>query len=396
MKTVESPPPSLPHARRRWARLSTLAFLLGLIAALLIVHALPPAPPFSPQLGRATYWQSYETSYFASVRAYEELLRSTLAAGNIPIVVFGDSTLRGTGAVGADVWTRLLEQRLQTADPRVRVLNYSQNAGDLMGPFLFHHLQKKFPDAYYINQWHFSSEVGVRHPFHYWLTAEIALRDGNANPAVKHSFHIVPVKTPEERYAFVLAGANIAINYLDVGNWIRYRWMGRPFFDSDRKVKVQPLRDVAEADVTTTRFTPPAAASAQTMREVFRANVDAWVAYVKRPLAERAAYFAEMYPPALRSHMLLLTLDFNPYYAPRDEIKAMAWRTSWVQLRADMRQISDLRWVSLAPSQGEMQQDDFSDLGHLTVHGQQLLADAVADNLLSPGGWFGPKIAIAK
>jgi hypothetical protein len=360
------------------------------------VRWLPPAPAFSPQLGRATYWQSYETSYFATVRTYEELLRSTLAAGNIPIVVFGDSTLRGTGAVGADVWTRLLEQRLQAAEPRIRVLNYAQNAGDLMGPFLFHHLQKKFPDVFFINQWHFSSEVGIRHPFHYWLTSEIALRDGDANPAVKRSFQTVPVKSPEERYAFVLAGANLALNYLDVGNWIRYRWMGRPFFDGDRQVKVQPLRDVAEADVSIMRFTPPAPAAAQYMREIFTDNLTAWEAYVKRPLTERAAYFAEMYPPALRQRLLMLTLDFNPYYAPRDEAKASAWRASWVQLRADMRRMPDLRWVSLTGSQGELHDDDFSDLGHLTVHGQRVLAEAVGDNLLSPGGWFGPKLAPAK
>jgi hypothetical protein len=132
------------------------------------------------------------------------------------------------------------------------------------------------------------------------------------------------------------------------------------------------------------------------MRDIFLGNIAAWEAYVKRPLAERAAYFAEMYPPALRRHLLLLTLDFNPYYAPRDEIKATAWRASWAQLRSDMRQIPDLRWVSLTGTQGELQDDDFADLGHMTVHGQRLLADAVADNLLSPGGWFGPKTVLAK
>ena len=188
-------------------------------------HASPfdrqKAPAFSPQLGRANYWQSYESSYFATVRAYEAPIQAILAAGNIPVVVFGDSSIRGAGASGADVWTRCLERRLQAVEPRVRVLNYAQNAGDMMGPLLYHHLQKKFPAIHCLVQWHFASEVGARHPFHYWLTSEIAWRDGKQNPAVQRSFRIVPVSAPEERAAFVLAGLNLVTNYLDVGNWIR-------------------------------------------------------------------------------------------------------------------------------------------------------------------------------
>ena len=390
MNPTPLPPGSLARARRRWARLSTAVFLAGFLAAVLLVRLLPPAPPFPPEIGRASYWQSYETAYFASVRAYEQPIGDLLKAGYIPIVVFGDSSIRGTGAVGEAVWTRQLEQRLQAVNSRVRVVNYAQNAGDLMGPFLFHHLQAKFPEAYYIVQWHFSSEVGVRHPFHYWLTSEITLRDGDKNPAVHRSFQTVPLKSTEERFSFMLAGLNLLTNYLDVGNWIRYRWLGRPWVNSNRQVRVQPLSAVNDADVEVEKFLPPTTPGAATqMAEIFFANLTARQTYGQRPLADRAAYFEEMYPARLRSHLLLLTVDFNPYYAPHQDAAAMrTWHKMWADLRTDMARLPSLRWVSLTASNGEMAVDDFIDLGHMTPHGQRLVAEAVAGNLLGPGGWL--------
>jgi len=382
----------IARARRAWSRLAAATFLLGLVLAVLLVRLLPPAPAFSRRLGRATYWQSYETSYFASLRAYEKAISDVLGRGRIPVVVFGDSTIRGAGAAGDEVWTRVLERRLKAVNSRVRVLNYAQNAGDLMGPFLYHHLQRRFPEARYIMQWHFGGQVGARHPFHFWLTSEIALRDGTENPAVRRSFTIVPVTKAEERYAFVLASLNILTNHLDAGNWIRYRWLGRPYFDADRRVKIQPLRDAPEGDVSITRFVPPEQEkTAETLRGIFIANQAARDHYLQRSLEERAAYFADMYPTRLRSHLLLLTLDFNPYYAPHeDAAKMKVWRGMWAQLRADMIRIPDLRWVSLTGSDGRMEVDDYVDLGHLTSRGQRRLGDAVAENLLAPGGWFDP------
>lgn len=391
---------AVARAGRRWAWLPTVSFLAGLATALVLVRALPPAPAFSPQLARATYWQSYETSYFATLRSYEAPIAELVSGGLIPVVVFGDSTIRGTGATGDEVWTRVLERRLQAVEPRVRVVNYAQNAGDLLGPFLFHHLQKKFPDARYIVQWHFPGEVGARHPFHLWLTSEIALRDGKENLAIKRSHFVQPVwytkphafvyaGLSEEHYSFALAGLNIATNYLDAGNWVRYLLLGRPFFDADRKVKIQALRDVADSDVPVQTFTPPSADAAKNMRLIFSNRITAQKADLERPLSTRAAYFSELFPSSLRSHLLLLTPDVNPYYAPtNDRGKMKTWFENWERVRKEMAQITDLRWVSLTASHGELQVDDFIDLGHLTPQGQQRLADAVADNLVGPGGWF--------
>ncbi len=391
---------SVARERRGWAWLPTVSFLVGLATALLLVRALPPAPAFSPQLARATYWQSYETSYFATLRSYEAPIAELLSGGLIPVVVFGDSTIRGTGATGDEVWTRVLERRLQAVEPRVRVVNYAQNAGDLLGPFLFHHLQQKFPDARYIVQWHFPGEVGARHPFHFWLTSEIALRDGKENPAIKRSRLAQPVwytkpyafvyeGLSEEHYSFALAGLNIATNYLDAGNWVRYLLLGRPFFDADRKVKIQALRDAADSDVPVQTFTPPGADAVKHMRLISFNRITAQTTDLERPLAKRVDYFSEMFPSSLRSHLLLLTPDVNPYYAPtNDPEKMKAWFDNWDKVRKDMAQITDLRWVSLTASHGELQVDDFIDLGHLTPQGQQRLADTVAANLLGPGGWF--------
>lgn len=389
--------PIQPQPRTRWhARVATGVFICGLVVALLAIRSLPPAPPFSPGLARASYRQSYETSYFASLRSYEQPIRRILADGNIPVVVFGDSTIRGTGAVGGEVWTRLLEQRLRAANPRVRVLNYAQNAGDLMGPFLYHHLQRKFPQVHYVVQWHFASEVGVRHPFHLWLTSEIALRDGKDNPAVLRSFKTVPVTKWEEQATFVLAAFNMLTNYLDAGNWLRYLWLGQVYQDSDRQVKIGALRDAAEADVTIRQFTPPEESTAGAMRGYFRSFLTMREKYIHTPLADRAAYLAEMYPADQRSRLLLFTLDLNPYYAPHEDPALIeTWREIWARLRTDMAQIPDLRWVALSGSNGELEVNDYADLGHLTPSGQRRLANTVAEKLLGPDGWFDPAAAPA-
>lgn len=377
---------------RLLARLATALFLAGIFAAVFMLRSLPPAPIYSPQLGRATYWQSYETDYFASLRAYEEPIRKALADGYIPIVVFGDSTIRGSGATKEDLWTRVLEKRLQQENSRVLVLNYAQNAGDLMGPFLYHYLQQRYPEARYIVQWHFSSIVGVRHQFHYWLTSEIALRDGDHNPAVKQSFETVPVTKTEERYAFVMAALNIATNYLDVGNWIRYRWLARPHLASDRSIKISALRDAAESDIRRTHFTPIEEEQANMMRGYFLAHQEARQKYVMSSLSDRQAYFQKMFPSSVRSHLQLITLDFNPYYAPHEDKPAMEiWRTMWAKLRTDMSNISDLAWIAVTSSDGDLKVDDYADLGHLTVSGQRKLAERIADRLLAPGGWFDPE-----
>lgn len=382
--TSSSPKP----AARRWG---WLAFLAGLLTAIWLVRQMPQAPIYSAELGRATYWQSYETSYFASLRAYEGPIRRALAEGYVPIVVFGDSTLRGTGAVGPDIWTRVLERRLQERNRRVRVLNYAQNAGDLMGPFLYHHLQSKFPEARYIMQWHFSSEVGIRHQFHYWLTSEIILRDGRQNPAVRYSLAVTPVTTAAERASFVLAAANIATNYLEAGNWIRYRWLGRPYMAANRQIKIQPLALAQESDLPGTRFVAPDEKTQGYMSGYFLSHQDKRHKYIATLLAPRRAYLDAMYPPAHRSHLLLLTLDFNPYYAPaKDPEQMQIWRTMWAKLRQDMATFTDLNWLALTGSDGGLATDDYVDLGHLSVPGQQRLADAVADRLLAPGGWFDP------
>jgi hypothetical protein len=382
---------TIPPADRWSARLGWVAFLAGIMTAVFLARQLPPAPAFSPYIGRASYWQSYETAYFASLQAYEKPIRDLLADGNIPVVVFGDSTIRGTGALGENIWTRQLEKRLQAVNPRVQVLNYAQNAGDLMGPFLYHYLQHKFPEARYIVQWHFSSEVGMRHQFHFWLTSEIALRDGYRNPAVRRSFNLVHVTRPDERAAFAMAGLNLLTHYLEVGNWVRYRWLGRPFFDWDRKVKIQPLAETADAETVVEKFKAPDEKQAANMRMYFLNHQAARSKYVQQGPSGHAAYFAEQFPAAQRSHLLLLTLDFSPYYAPHDDAVQLAtWRSMWADLRREMAQFTDLNWVSLTGSAGELEVDDYLDLGHLTVSGQHKLAETVAAKLLAPGGWFDP------
>ena len=376
---------------------------LGFLTGLLLIQFVPPAPPFSPELGRASYWQSYETSYFATLRSYEDIVAKSLDANEIPLIIFGDSTIRGTGANGPEVWTRILQSKLQQVEPRIRVINFAQNAGDLVGPFLYHHLQKKFPSAYYIVQWHFPSEVGVRHPFHYWLTSEIALRDGSKNPAVNRSFATVPIwkeklstnlnfSPSPEQFAFVMAGLNYVTNYLDVGNWFRYLLLGYPTITGQRTPIIVPLQKAKDMDVPRRSFIPPNEKQIDEMKKIFEGQEKARQIYLKEPFEKHRRYFLEMFPTSHRSHLFLLTLDFNPYYAPLNDIsKNSNWAINRRHLKRQMAQMPDLKWISLSSSQGDFEINDFIDLGHLTPSGQFKLATAVSNFVLNPPFWLEQK-----
>jgi hypothetical protein len=348
-----------------------------------LMHWLPPPPPFSPSLNRANYNQSYETNYFASLRSYEFLVKRAIQEGRIPVVVFGDSTIRGTGAVGRNVWTSRLEEEVRQADPRIMVINYAQNAGDLLGPFLYYYLRARYPDAYYVLQWSIAKEIGVRHPFHYWLTSEIALRDGNSNPAVKLSFATVPVTTGEERDSFVLAGMNIATNFRDLGNWARYLFFGPLSVNSKRWPMLVPLSQVQESDAEVSKFEPP---HDQEMQQLYRTmslnELNYRHTWLSKPFAERREYLAQAYPPMVRDHLLLFSLDWNPYYAPGNDSSLMSRsQEDWKQLRREMATL-DLNWVSLTYALDQVPLDDFADLGHLTPQGQEHLAGVIAPSLL--------------
>jgi hypothetical protein len=373
---------------------------LGFLTGLLLIQFVPPAPPFSPDLGRASYWQSYETSYFATLRSYENIIAKAIDAKEIPLIIFGDSTIRGTGANGSEVWTRVLETKLQQSNPRIKVINFAQNAGDIMGPFLYHHLQRKFPEAYYIVQWHFSSEVGVRHPFHYWLTSEIALRDGGKNPAVERSFAVVPVWKEElstnfrigpstEQFAFVMAGLNVATNYLDVGNWFRYLLLGYPTITAKRTPIILPLRNAKDMDVPRRSFIPPDDNQVNEMKKIFLGQEKARQIYLEEPFEKHQRYFLEMFPATQRANLFLLTLDFNPFYAPfNDTTKNSQWASNRRELGREMERMPDLRWISLSASQGNFEVNDYIDLGHLTPSGQFKLASAVSNFVLNPPFWL--------
>lgn len=384
----------LSNLRNSFESIRVLHLFLGFLAGLLLIQFVPPAPAFSPSLGRASYWQSYETSYFASLRSYEDIVSKSLNAGQVPLIIFGDSTIRGTGANGTEVWTKVLQAKLQKINPRIKVINFAQNAGDLMGPFLYHHLQKKFPQAYYVVQWHFASEVGVRHPFHYWLTSEIALRDKGANPAVERSFSVVPIWQNEfsyylsngfstEQFSFLMASLNIATNYLDIGNWFRYLVLGYPTITAQRTPIIQPLRNAKDMDLPRRNFVKPDDHQIDEMKKIFVGQEEARKIYLEEPFEKHQKYFEEMFPTSQRSHLYLLTLDFNPFYAPgQDTSFNSTWASNRRALSQQMKQIPDLKWISLSASQGDFEIDDYIDLGHLTPNGQFKLATSVSEFIL--------------
>jgi len=365
-------------------RLKLLMLALGLVMGTQVPRLFPPPPVFSEHLGRINHLQSCERAYFASLRAFTHTLDGIVAAGRVPVVAIGDSTFRGTGADGANVWTARLQRELQTLDPAYQVVNFSQNGGDLIAPFLFFHFHKLFPTALFVMQWNYSNGgIGIRHPSHLWLSSEIMLRDGDANPAVRLALRKVPIETDQEWLSLVMAGLNIAVPYLDFGNAIRYWALGTPSVSARRNPVITPLSRAESHDLEEDHFTPRTDPQYNDkMHEIYAGilkvlgRVSAWTPEQTR------TFFDTQLPAEYRDRLLLVTVDLNPYYAPVEDPAAMADRPRrWQALRQRLAEVPGLNWTSLIHEPGGLSVDDFVDLGHLSVPGQVLLARTVAAGL---------------
>ena len=125
------------------------------------------------------------------------------------------------------------------------------------------------------------------------------------------------------------------------------------------------------------------------MNGYFEAHEEARLKYLERSINDRTAYFDRVYPKELRSHLMLLTLDFNPYYATiSNKAKMNQWADLWIKLRRDMLNIKDLKWLSITSALDEQHVDDFVDLGHMTIPGQKVLANNVANYITNNTNWL--------
>jgi hypothetical protein len=357
----------------------TLAMLLGVAAGLQVMRLFPPPPVFSEQHGRITHFQSYENNYFASLRSFTHHVARVVEVGRIPVIVLGDSSFRGTGATGGNVWTARLQQHVKSINPALHVINFSQNAGDLIAPYFFYHLQALFPQALFVVQWNYTNSAMERHPFTYWLTSEIILRDWHSSPAVDIGLKRMPLRSAEWP-TIIMAAVNIAAPYLDLGNYLRYWALGYLSISAEHNPTVTPLMDAPDTELDWFKFTPRNDVRWNaTMREVYRNMMDELDKVALRTSGEMKQFFDGYYPPAYRRRLLLVTVDLNPHFAPDAEPLALARRIrDWQLLRESVTAVPDLHWTSLIADSDELSENDYVDLGHLNVRGQARLAQTVA------------------
>lgn len=359
--------------------------LVGVIVGLQVTRLFPAPPVFSHEIGRATYSQSYENNYFASLRSFNQKIEEVVGAGRTPVIVLGDSTFRGTGANGENVWTFRLQQLLARANPSLSVINFSQNGGDLLAPYLFYYFHKRFPTAIFVVGWHPTNNSMARHPFHYWLTSEIILRDGRANPAVAIGLDKVPINasSPTEGMSLVMAAVNIVAPYLDLGNFFRFWFFGNLSISASHNPIVVPLSASVDSEVERFGFVPSENPEFNvSMRNIYWAIVQRLEELVEHPDSVRRL-FDEEYGVAFRDRLLIVVTDLNPYFSLPAETSTLSARNAyWQTLRDRMKEVSGLNSTAMTAGGGELSMDDFVDLGHLSVAGQKKLAERVAAELV--------------
>lgn len=358
-----------------------LLILSGIIAGLQISRLFPAPPVFSDWLGRATYYQSYENNYFASLRSFDEHISRVVKSGRTPVIVLGDSTMRGTGAGGPNVWTVQLQQRLAASNSSLTVINFAQNAGDLLAPYLFYHFYEKYPTAIFVWGWHHTNVSMLRHPFHFWLTSEIILRDGRDNPAVAIGLDETPINTtsPSEWGSLVLAGLNIITPYLDVGNHLRYWAFGNIAISAKRNPTLIPLSEDSYEEPDVFLFSPrPDLDYNASMSKIYYGFEEALKGFVERPSSKIQQYFDQEFSHKYRGRLLVAMIDLNPYFANQSSGAKTERSKNWQSLRKRMAEVPGLNWTSLIADEGDLSAEDFVDLGHLNVAGQAKLADQVS------------------
>jgi hypothetical protein len=185
-----------------------------------------------------------------------------------------------------------------------------------------------------------------------------------------------------------MAGMNIATNYLDLGNWFRYLLLGYPTITSQRIPIILPLRNAKDMDLPRRSFKLPNNHQIEEMKKIFVEQEKARQVYLNEPFEKHQNYFEEIFPASQRTNLYLLTLDFNPYYAPnQDTTINSAWARNRKVLNKAMEKIPDLKWISLSGSQGDFEINDYIDLGHLTPNGQSKLATSVYQFILDHPFW---------
>jgi len=359
--------------------------LIGIITGLQVARVFPAPPVFSDRFGRLTHYQSYENNYFASLRSFTEHVARVVDSGRTPVIVLGDSAIRGTCAAGDNVWTARLQQHLALVDPSLSVINFAQNAGDLLAPYFFYHFYKKFPQAIFVLGWHHTNASMLRHPFHFWLTSEIILRDGRDNPAVAIGLDETPINStsPTEWLSLVMAAMNIVAPYLDLGNHLRYWAFGNLSISSQHNPILTSLASDTNDEPEISSFTAkPDPKFNTSMSQIYWGVVESLKTFVERPRNEVQKYFDKEYGPAYRDRLLIVTFDINPYFAIPAEPQVLAARDRyWKLLRERMAEVPGLNWTALTAGAGELSVDDFCDIGHLSVPGQAKLAERVANAL---------------
>jgi hypothetical protein len=360
-----------------------IPLILGIIVGSQTGRLVHPAPAYSDLLGRASYHISFRNNYFAGLKSFEEKVDKVIEQGRVPLIVLGDSTIRGTGARTENVWTWVLQKMLdQHHGLNFKVLNFAQDGGDRVGPFMFFHLYERYPQARFVVQWQLGEKIGTRSPSHIWITDQIILDDWTKNYAVSR---IEPASLTREELLWAgLAGLDMLFPYNDLFNNLRYYYAGgverdKPF---PFAFSIRPLQAALEVDQDVGVFRPNEKQLSDLAAGFCGGLTAARIAFMNEHKSDFRSFMEQQYPAKVRDRLIMLTLDYNPLCEPQSASEVARYTEMWICFRAELGRIEDLEALTMTWTDQELSNDDFIDHAHLTVQGQRKLASRVYSKVI--------------
>jgi hypothetical protein len=387
--------PASPPVRETPRAFRPRAFLLGLAAGLLAGvlaghwaarnHAHPAFVRFAPRI-------SPEGNYYPTLDEMRAVVRARVAAGQVPVIVGGNSVFQGVGQPADRIWTLELQRLL---GPRFVVVNLALRGSSIVdgGAVVAESLQGEFPGLVYVANtapWTNPHPAGLE-PYTYLADEARARGLLEAMPArdalvagLRRSS--LPLAARLERVA--VAHADRWLRFRDLWNWVGFNLfftIPSPLTPSGpvataargRLPDEEPDFETMPAEV---RMPPFADAQEMAITRAFSQSAvepDGAGGWRLRPgVAEQfRAIAGAALPPSMRRRTLVVLSRNSPVFRNR--------LTAEEQTRDDFAFASSLAaWREAGYHAAEYGRDfapaDYGDRTHLSARGGRRLAAALA------------------
>jgi hypothetical protein len=347
---------------------------------------------------RFTPWTAPDTKYYPTVNELMAIVRHEARPGQVLVIVGGNSVLLGVGQPPARIWTKRLQEKLGS---RYCVLNFAfrGTTPNDMGAVAAEALRQEYPRQIYIANapplQRIDAAGSIVYRFMFWDAYHKGLLVNDPARAQE-----IEVNAEAADYAEGLRELRIRawldrwLYFQDLGNYLAYTKVSTVWdsyfpgvvgfqnplqFTDPRRIFPDPEPDYLSISARARFPESSTAVELQNVRELsaagFAKDADGKWAPVA-PIWEKLRNdIATAFPESLRRRTLILIGHSSPFYV--DRLTPDERERDGLACAQALNEWEQAGYASMAYGVN-FTVDDYGDRTHLTWHGGQKLADAVA------------------